>query len=69
MEIPKHQILQMLRDRGADGKAQLVEQQLPDQVDLDEHARRLQIIGINRKEIIRANVQPPRSERRDGTPR
>ena len=33
MEIPKDQILQMLRDRGNHDQAQQADQQLPDQVD------------------------------------
>ncbi len=52
MEIPKDQILQMLRDRGASGKAQLAEQQLPDQVDPDQHADLLERIGIDPQKIL-----------------
>ena len=37
MEIPKDQILQLLRDRGEHDKADQAEQQLPDQVDPDQH--------------------------------
>ncbi len=46
MQISKEQIVQVMRERGDDGKAQLAEQQLPDKVDLDKHADHLARIGI-----------------------
>ncbi len=52
MEIPKEQILQMLRDRGDHDKAQQADQQLPDKVDPDQHSDLLGKIGINPSEII-----------------
>jgi hypothetical protein len=52
MQIPKEQILQMLRDRGDDGKAQQADQQLPDQVDTDKHGDLLKQIGIDPSELL-----------------
>ena len=52
MEIPKAQILQMLRDRGDHAKAQQADQQLPDQVDPEQHSDLLGKIGINPSEIL-----------------
>lgn len=52
MEIPKDQILQMLRDRGDHDKAQQADQQLPDQVDPDQHSDLLGEIGIDPGDLI-----------------
>jgi hypothetical protein len=52
MEIPKDQILQMLRDRGSHDQAGQAEQELPDQVDTDQHQDLLQKFGINPGEIL-----------------
>jgi hypothetical protein len=52
MEIPKEQILQMLRDRGNHDQAQQADQQLPDQVDPDQHGDLLQQLGINPSELL-----------------
>ena len=46
MQISKDQIVEVMRERGADAKAQLAEQQLPDKVDLEKDADRLARIGI-----------------------
>ncbi len=51
MQIPKEQILQMLRDRGDGDKAQQADQQLPDQVDTDKHGDLLKQIGIDPGEL------------------
>lgn len=51
MEIPKEQILQMLRDQGNHDQAQQADQQLPDQVDTDQHGDLLSKIGINPSDI------------------
>src|SRR5215203_4047332 len=37
MQIPKDQILSLLRERGQDDKASAAEGQLPDTVDTDQH--------------------------------
>lgn len=52
VEIPKEQILHMLRDRGDHDKAQQAEQQLPDQVDPEQHKDLLGQLGIDPKEIL-----------------
>jgi hypothetical protein len=56
MEIPKDQILQMLRNRGDYCKAELAEQQLPTRVDPDRHAVQLGRIGIGPQEILTENA-------------
>lgn len=38
MEIPKDQILQLLRDRGDHDKADQADQQVPDRVDPDQRS-------------------------------
>lgn len=52
MEIPKDQILQMLRDRGDHDKAQQADEQLPDKVDHEEHSDLLGKLGINPSELL-----------------
>ncbi len=52
MEIPKEQILQMLRDRGDHDKAQQADQQLPEQVDPEQHSDLLGKIGLDPSEIF-----------------
>jgi hypothetical protein len=52
MEIPKDQILQLLRDRGQGDKAQQADQQLPNQVDTDQHGDLLKQIGIDPGELL-----------------
>jgi hypothetical protein len=52
MEIPKDQILKLLRDRGDHDKAQQADQQLPDQVDTDQHSDLLGEIGINPSDLL-----------------
>jgi hypothetical protein len=52
MEIAKDKILQMLRERGADDKVQQAEQELPDQVDPEQHADQLQKLGIDPQDLL-----------------
>lgn len=52
VEIPKEQILQMLRDRGDHQQAQQADQQLPDQVDPEQHGGLLGQIGIDPREML-----------------
>jgi len=52
VEIPKEQILQMPRDRGDHDQAQQADQQLPDQVDPDQHGDLLGQVGIDPGEIL-----------------
>jgi hypothetical protein len=52
MQIPKEQILELLRSRGQDDKAQQADGELPDQVDTDQHAGILERLGLNPGELI-----------------
>ena len=52
MEIPKDQILQLLHDRGDHDKADQADQQLPDQVDPEQHSDLLNKIGINPSDLL-----------------
>jgi hypothetical protein len=52
MEIPKDQILQLLRSRGEDQKAEQAQGELPDQVDPEQHADLLQRLGIDPQELL-----------------
>jgi hypothetical protein len=52
MEIPKDQILQLLRDRGDNETADQAEQQLPDQVDPDQHGDLLGELGIDPSDLL-----------------
>jgi hypothetical protein len=47
MQIPKEQILELLRSRGQDDKAAQAESELPDQVDTEQHAGLLEKLGID----------------------
>ena len=47
MQIPKEQILELLRSRGQDDKASQAEGELPEQVDTEKHADLLQRLGID----------------------
>jgi hypothetical protein len=52
MEIPKDQILQLLRSRGENEKADQADGELPDQVDPEQHAGLLQKLGIDPQELL-----------------
>jgi hypothetical protein len=52
VEIPKDQILQLLRDRGDHDKADQADHQLPDQVDPEQHSDLLKKFGINPSDLI-----------------
>ena len=47
MQIPKEQILELLRSRGQDDKAAQADGELPEQVDTEQHADILQRLGID----------------------
>ncbi|HVN12174.1 MAG TPA: hypothetical protein VMT69_08765 [Kineosporiaceae bacterium] len=47
MQIPKSQLVDYLSSHGMGEKAQLVQDQLPDVIDLDEYNRFLQEHGID----------------------
>jgi hypothetical protein len=52
MEIPKDKILDMLRDQGKDDQVAQAEQELPDQVDPEQHADLLQKFGLDPKDLL-----------------
>lgn len=52
MQIPKDQILSLLKGQGDDDKAQQVDSELPDTVDTDEHAGLLSKLGINPADLL-----------------
>jgi hypothetical protein len=52
MEIPKQQILDFLREQGKDDQVGEADQQLPDQVDPQQHAGLLEKFGIDPAELL-----------------
>ena len=52
MQIDKQQIIGMLRARGEDDKADRAEQELPEQVDQDEHGGLLEQLGLEPQELL-----------------
>ena len=52
MQIPKDQILDMLRDQGKDDQVDQARQELPDQVDPEQHAGLLQKFGLDPQDLI-----------------
>ncbi|MDQ0616264.1 hypothetical protein [Arthrobacter globiformis] len=52
MQIDKSQILEFLRSRGDNDKAAQAENELPDQVDTDQHAGLLSQFGINPADLL-----------------
>ena len=47
MQIPKEQVLELLRSRGQDDKASQAEGELPEQVDTEKHAGLLEKLCID----------------------
>jgi hypothetical protein len=54
MQIPKEQILELLRSRGQDDKASQADGELPDQVDTEKDAGLLQKLGIDPGDLMGA---------------
>jgi len=52
MQIPKEQILDLLRQQGDHDKAGKAEQELPDQVDTDRDSGLLSRLGIDPQDLI-----------------
>jgi len=52
VNVDKQEILELLRSRGEHGIADHAETELPDQVDTDQHAAKLDQLGINPAELI-----------------
>jgi hypothetical protein len=51
MEIPKDKIVELLRERGQNDRADQADSELPDQVDTEEHAGLLSKFGIDPQEL------------------
>jgi hypothetical protein len=52
VQIPKDQVLRLLRSRGDDRKVDEAERELPDSVDTDQHADLLARLGVDRKDLM-----------------
>lgn len=52
MQIPKDKILELLHQQGDTDKADQAKQELPDQVDTDQHADLLQKFGLHPGELL-----------------
>ena len=54
MQIPKEQILELLRSRGQQDKAGEADRELPGTVDTDQHAGILKKLGIDPQDLLGA---------------
>jgi len=52
MEIPKQQVLELIRSRGDDSKAQEADQELPETVDPERDKGLLSKFGIDPQELL-----------------
>jgi hypothetical protein len=52
MEIPKDQILDLLRQQGKDDQVGQAQQELPDQVDPEKHSDLLSKFGIDPQDVM-----------------
>jgi hypothetical protein len=52
VQIDKSMVLDLLRERGQQDQASQAEQELPDQVDTDQHAGLLQRFGLDPQELM-----------------
>lgn len=52
MEIPKEQVLNMIRERGSAGQDEQAQQELPDQVDPERDAGLLQKFGVDPQQLM-----------------
>ncbi len=52
MQIDKQQVIDMLKKRGDHDQAAQAEQNLPEQVDTDQHADQLSKLGVNPQDLI-----------------
>jgi len=52
MQIDKDQIVALLRERGDNNKADQAQQELPGQVDTDQHADLLSKLGIDTSDLL-----------------
>ena len=52
MELPKEQLLNLIRDRMGQDRAQEADQELPDQVDPEQQSGTLEKFGVNPSELL-----------------
>ena len=52
MQIPKEQILELLREQGKGDQAGQADQELPDQVDTDQDAGLLEKFGLSPADLL-----------------
>jgi hypothetical protein len=52
MQIDKNTIIEFLRQRGDNQRADQADQELPDQVDTDQHAGLLERFGLDPAELV-----------------
>jgi hypothetical protein len=52
LQLDKNMILDLLRERGQQDQASQADQELPDQVDTDQHANLLQKFGLDPQDLI-----------------
>ncbi|HSK53982.1 MAG TPA: hypothetical protein VK908_01890 [Jiangellales bacterium] len=52
MQIDKAQILELLRSQGDDTKARQADQELPQQVDTEQHSGLLQKLGLDPQDLV-----------------
>ena len=52
MQIPKDKVLDLLRDQGKGDQVAQARQQLPDQVDPEQHAGLLQNFGLDPQDLL-----------------
>ena len=52
MQLDKSMILDLLRQQGNGAQADQAQQELPDQVDTDQHAGLLEKFGLNPQDLI-----------------
>ncbi len=52
MQIDKQQVIDMLKKRGDHDQAAQAEQNLPEQVDTDQHADQLSKLGVNPQDLL-----------------
>jgi hypothetical protein len=56
LQLDKSMILDLLRERGQQDQAAQADQELPEQVDTDQHAGLLQKFGLDPQELIQKFV-------------
>ncbi len=52
MEFPKDKVLEMIKSKGGDDKAQQAEQELPDTVDSEKDSGLLAKFGVDPKDLM-----------------